>query len=198
MRGIVIFLFFFLSALSFVTAQSPSYSDGRFSVETPPEWKRKPKLLEELNDILSTQVEELKEKHFCINCDASYKVRFTVSELHILDRNTEIVAGNNVQVVTYISFKGSLTVYDNQGHTITDFELVSPLTRQKVRSSLEPPRQKNAVTRTITVKRDFTMRDDVSEDMVRRVGFFSSDAVMDIFASTIKQVWNKLKKEKAF
>ncbi len=197
MRGLAFFLFFFFSALSFATAQSPSYSDGRFSVETPPEWKRKPKLLEQLNDILSTQVEELKEKRFCINCDASYKVRFTVSELHILDRNTEIVAVNNVQVVSYISFKGSLTVYDDQGHALTDFALVSPLTRQKVISILEPPRQRNAVTKTST-KRDFTMRDDISEDMVRRAGFFSSDAVMDIFASTIKQVWSRLKKEKAF
>jgi len=197
MRGFVFSLFFFFSALSFASAQAPLYSDGRFSVETPPEWKRKPKLLEELNDILSTQVEELKEKRFCINCEASYKVRFTISELHILDRTTEIVAGNNVQVVTYISFKGSLTVYDDQGSALTDFELVSPLTRQKIRSSLEPPRQRNAVTKTST-KRDFIVRDDISEDMVRRVGFLSADAIMVVFADTIKEVWNKLKKQKAF
>lgn len=197
MKGFVIFFLFFFSTISFAIAQAPSYADGRFSVETPSEWKRRPKLLQELNDILSTQVEELKDKRFCINCEASYKVRFTVSELHVLDRNTEIVAGNNVQTVTYVSFKGSLTVYNEEGQALTDFELVSPLARQKVRSSLEPPRQRNVVTRTST-KRDFTMRDDISENTIRRVGSLSTDAIMDIFASTIKEVWNKLKKEKAF
>jgi hypothetical protein len=52
----------------------------RYTVELPKSWKGKPKLLRMITDILSTSMIELKDREFCIDCNAGYTVKIEFTE----------------------------------------------------------------------------------------------------------------------
>ena len=185
----LVLLFLFASPIA---AQLPDYAEGRFSVEIPDGWQRKPKVLIALNEILSTQVALLKDKRFCFNCDAELKVKFKVAQFQILNKNASSLSSNAFQGETYYSFSGLMTVYNKEDQVLTSLELINPSAPQKIKYSMaylmRPARSTTSYSLVNEANRD-------GAAVLQRQGLPSNDDIMSVFEERIKTVWTEMKKK---
>lgn len=194
MYFVLIFLFVHPSM-----AQLPDYAAGRFSVEIPDGWQRKPKILVALNDILSTQVDLLKDKRFCFNCDAEYKVKFNVSQFQLLNKNAVATASNAFQGETFYSFKGSMAIFNNDDQLLTSLELINPAAPQKIKYSMSYLMRPGRSTTSYSLVNEANQNNPNLKDagdVLRRQGLPSNDDIMTVFEDRIKIVWSEMKKMK--
>ena len=199
MRTTLLYFVFFILFGCPLMAQLPAYAEGRFSVEIPDGWQRKPKILVALNDILSTQIDLLKDKRFCFNCDAEYTVKFNVSQFQLLNKNAVSTGNNAFQGETYYSFKGSMAVFDTNDQLLTSLELVNPTAPQKIKYSMSYLARPGRSTTSYSLVNEANQNNpslNNSGDILRRQGLPSNDDIMTIFEDRIKTVWSDMKKKR--
>ncbi|MES1215655.1 MAG: hypothetical protein ABUT20_09060, partial [Bacteroidota bacterium] len=98
----------------------------------PPEWKKKPKTIALLDEILPGAVKQLANCRSCINCKATYSVTVKIDSVYIMTQTYDdyTARGGNVYVTnkstTTFRFKSHLNILDSSGQEIVHLLIVTP------------------------------------------------------------------------
>jgi len=99
----------------------------------PEEWQHKPRIIANINDILSAHIEEFEDKQFCLKCLADYSVKFQISSYRLIDKDYIKLSDNNYIGETLFSFKGSMLIFDKQDRALVSLVLIDTFAVQKAR-----------------------------------------------------------------
>ncbi len=112
----LVLLVFISSCGSLKPIYSKTFSD-KYLLIVPDKWKKKGKLLNAISDILPATIKELEGKDFCLDCKASYTVKFQMYRSE--------GPGGSLNVRTY-RLRAQLTVYNEKNERLYHIVVVDP------------------------------------------------------------------------
>lgn len=102
---------------------------GRYRLQLPAGWDHKHKLMEVINDLLPSTIDELKDRDFCTEGSASYYVKLVVDSITVTNIQTPPPVEINFRPYYTTSFDYSfyaaLAVYDSLQQPVSKLRLVS-------------------------------------------------------------------------
>ncbi|MES1215656.1 MAG: hypothetical protein ABUT20_09065 [Bacteroidota bacterium] len=112
-------------------SKSRSFPESYSLDQLPDQWKKKPKILQAVDDILPAAIKQLKGRRSCTNCKAGFYVSVKLDTLYV-DSQTAEDHGNdetlfeNTFYTTLFRFRSHFSITDSAGQEIAKMIIVSP------------------------------------------------------------------------
>lgn len=125
---VILAISFLISASLFSQDRKPTpYYPERYQLVLPDEWMKRPKVLKAINEILPQTIGELKDRDFCTQCKAGYKVTLYTDSVEYFNEITSAPTqvGREARFTCSFDYRfyAALLVSDSSGKAVTMLRL---------------------------------------------------------------------------